>query len=231
MRAGIGLAACLALAGCTQAQIRMPEALTGMTWFNEFTGIGGAPSGTFEVGPYSGHFARGLERAAFTDGSIERSGASRFTIAGPEISSTIEADCGMREHALDLGLAEVTTRPLAYRCAFTAEGRAIPSRFELQEVVGGGTAITRYERAGEIALGGETIRFHSLHHIAGTSLPSLTPIGYTFERNGQTIGALSLTGRPALTGDPDLDPGNIRTMTIAAVALATFWDPAIHDLE
>ena len=231
MRAGIGLAACLALAGCTQAQIRMPEALTGMTWFNEFTGIGGASSGTFEVGPYSGHFARGLERAAFTDGSIERSGGSRFTIGGPEISSTIEADCRMREHALDLGVAELTTRPVAYGCSFTAEGRAIPARFELQEFFGGRSAIVRYERRGEIALGGELVSFRSIHHTAGTSLPSLTPVGYQFEQRGRVIGALSLTGRPALTGDPQLDPGAIRTMTIAATALALFWDPAIHDLD
>ena len=136
----------------------------------------------------------------------------------------------MREHAIDLGLVEVTTRPLAYRCAFTAEGRPIPARFELQEVVGGGTAITRYERRGEIALGGVTVQFHSLHHLAVTSLPSLTPVGYQFERNGTPIGALSLTGRPVLTS-ADVGPDIQRTMTVAATALALFWDPAIHDLD
>lgn len=224
----MGLAACLALAGCTAAQIRMPD---GLTAFSEFSGIGGGPSGAFEAGPYSGRFVRALERVSFADGTIARVGGSSFTIAGPEISSTIEADCGMREHAIDLGLAEVTVRPLAYRCSFTAEGHAIPARFELQEVVGGGSAITRYERRGEIALGGEAIQFRSLHHTAGTPLPSLTPVGYVFERNGQAIGALSLTSRPALTGDPSLDPGTVRTLTIAAVALATFWDPAVHDLD
>ena len=231
MRVWTGLAACLALAGCTQAQIRLPATLAVAGKTTEITGIGGRLSGTFVAGSYSGRFARGLERASFADGFVARSGGSSFVIAGPEISSTIEADCGMREHAVDLGLAEVTVRPLAYRCSFTAEGRSIPARFELQEVVGGGTAITRYERAGEIALGGETIRFRSLHHIAGTSLPSLTPVGYEFERNGRVIGALSLTGRPALTADAALDPGVARTMTVAAVALATFWDPAIHDLD
>jgi hypothetical protein len=231
MRVGLGLAVSLSLAGCTAAQIRMPATLSEVAPATEISGIGGRPSGAFAAGPYSGKFERALERASFLDGSIERTGGSRFTVAGPEISSTIEADCGMREHALNLGIAEVTTRPLAYRCSFTAEGRAIPARFELQEVVGGGTAITRYERQGEIAVGGETIRFRSLHHIAGTSLPSRTPVGYVFERNGEAIGALSLTGRAALTSDPSLNPGTVRTMTIAAVALATFWDPAIHDLD
>jgi hypothetical protein len=231
MRVGIGLAACLALAGCTQAQIRMPTSLAAGAAPTEFIGIGGRPSGSFTAGPYSGRFDRGLERASFTDGTIERSGGSRFTIAGPEISSTIEADCRMREHALDLGVAELTTRPLAYGCSFTAEGRAIPARFELQEFFGSRSAIVRYERRGEIALGGELISFRSIHHTAGTSLPSLTPVGYQFEQRGRVIGALSLTGRPALTGDPHLDPGVLRTMTIAATALALFWDPAIHHLD
>ena len=136
----------------------------------------------------------------------------------------------MREHALDLGLAEVNTRPMAYRCDFTAEGRAIPARFELQEIVGGGSAIVRSERHGEIALGGETVRFRSVHHIAGTRMPSLTPVGYVFERGGREIGALELTGRPALLLPAETDPSVARTVAVAAVALGTFWDPAVHDL-
>lgn len=229
MKVWVALAAGLSLVGCTQAQVRLPAALQGTGTAAEFVGIGGKPAGRFTIGDYSGRFERGLERASFL-GAIERSGGARFTIAGPEISSTVEGDCGMREHALDLGMAEVTVRPLAYRCSFTAEGRAFPARLELQEVVGGGSAMTRYERRGEIALGGEVIQFRSLHHLAGTSLPSLTPVGYQFERGGTPIGVLSLTGRPMLTAT-SAEPGVRRTMTIAATALALFWDPAIHDLD
>ncbi|GGD94937.1 hypothetical protein GCM10011515_13420 [Tsuneonella deserti] len=188
------------------------------------------PGGHFTAGEYRGTFDRSLDRWSF-GGAIARRGHSDFTIAGPQISSTIEARCAMREHALDLGLAEVTMQPMAYRCDFTAEGRPIPARFELQEVVGGGSAITRYERRGEIALGGEMVRFRSVDHIAGTSMPSLTPVGYVFEQNGREIGALELTGRPALMLSAPVDPGVARTVTIAAVSLATFWDPAIHDLD
>ena len=220
----------IALSGCTAAQLRLPSALADASIRTEISGIGGRPSGQFVAGAYTGSFDRALERWTFAD-TIARTGHSDFIIAGPEISSTIEARCAMRERAVDLGLAEVTVQPLAYRCAFTAEGRAIPARFELQEVIGGGSAITRHERRGEIALGGETIRFRSVHHLAGTPLPSLTPVGYVFERRGVEIGALELTGRPALLLAPGLDRGAARTATVATLALATFWDPAIHDLD
>lgn len=224
------LFAVLALGGCAAAQMRLPAALSEASTRTEITGIGGKPSGRFVAGAYAGDFNRSLDRWSFLD-RIARTGHSDFVVAGPEISSTIEARCDMRERAVDLSLAEMTVRPLAYRCAFTAEGRAIPARFELQETVGGGSAITRYERHGEIALGGEIVRFRSVHHLAGTSLPALTPVGYVFEQRGRPIGALELTGRPALMLAPALDPGTARTATVAALALATFWDPAIHDLD
>ncbi len=224
----VPLLACIALGACTPAQMRLPASLTQASVRTEIAGIGGWPSGRFTAGEYSGAFTRSLERSSFAE-AIARTGHSDFTIAGPEISSTIEARCDMREHAIDLGLAEVTVQPMAYRCDLTAEGRPIPARFELQEVVGGGSAITRYERRGEIALGGEIVGFRSVHHLAGTPMPSLTPIGYVFEQKGREIGALELTGRPALILPASLDRGVARTATVAALALATLWDPAVHD--
>jgi hypothetical protein len=53
-------------------------------------------------------------------------------------------------------------------------------------------------------------------------------VGYVFEQGGRDIGALELTGRPALVLTPELDPGVARTVTIAATALAILWDPAVH---
>ena len=222
-------AICCAASACSPAQMRLPASLAEQSVRTEITGIGGRDRGQFLAGDFHGNFTRSLDRWSFLD-LIARGGHSDFTIAGPRISSSIEARCDMREHAVDLGMAEVTMQPMAYRCDFTAEGRPIPARFELQEVVGGGSAITRYERRGEIALGGETIRFRSVHHLAGTSMPSLTPVGYVFEQGGRDIGALELTGRPALMLSAPLDQDVARTATVAALALATFWDPAVHDL-
>lgn len=229
MRVVIMSALLICVSACTQAEIRVPSAVADGGARTEFAGIGGRPSGQFTVGSFSGKFTRALDRYSF-DPVIERSGYSDFVIAGPEISSTIEARCDFREHAVDFGAIETTLRPLAYRCGFSAEGRTIPARFELREVVGGGSAIFRYERKGEIALGGEVLQFHSVHHLAGTRMPALTPVGYIFEQRGRPIGAIELTGRPALITAPGVDPGVARTMTIAALALATFRDPAIYDL-
>lgn len=221
------LALTAALAACTPAQMRLPAALGDSGERLEFTGIGGGQRGQFVAGPYSGRFDRSLERFSFAP-LAQRSGHGDFIISGPEISSTIEGRCDMRERALDFGSVEMTVRPMAYRCDFTAEDRPIPARFELQEVVGAGSAITRSERRGEIALGGEVVQFRSVHHLAGTSLTSLTPVGYVFERRGQPVGALELTGRPALILPPRIDPGVARTVTVAATALAIMWDPAVH---
>lgn len=228
MRVAISVTACLMVAACAPAQMRLPGTLAEASIRTEIVGLGGRDRGRITAGAYQGRFARSLDRWSFLE-AVAREGRSDFTLAGPEISSTIEARFEMREHALDLGIAEVTVRPLAYRCGFTAEGRTIPARFELQEVVGGGSAITRYERRGQIALGGETVQFRSVHHLAGTPMPSLTPVGYIFERQGREIGALDLTGRPALVLGPATDAGVARTVTVAAVALAIFWDPAIVD--
>ena len=132
----------------------------------------------------------------------------------------------MRESSLDLGVVEVTTRPMAYRCEFAADNRPLAASLELQEFNGTGAAMTRYERRGRIVLDGETVEIRSVHHLAGTSMPVLTPIGYLFEQNGRPVGAVELNGRPALLIEPGASSALRRTLTLAALALGVFWDPA-----
>ncbi len=222
--------ACLALAACAPVQMRLPSSLVEAPLRTEISGIGGHTSGQFSAGPYSGTFDRSLEQWTFAEAAIARNGHSYFSLSGPEISSTIEGHCGMRERALALGSGvEMTMRPMAYRCEFTAGGEPIPARFELQESNGKGLAAFRYERRGEIALGGTIVRFRSVHHVASTSLPMITPVGYVFEQDGREIGAIELVNRPVLVLSPALDKGVAQTVTVAALALATFWDPAVHE--
>jgi hypothetical protein len=224
--------ACVLVAACAPAQMRLPTSLVEAPVRTEIAGIGGHASGRFTAGSYGGVFERSLEKWSFSDTAIARSGHSYFSLSGPEIGSTIEGHCGMRERALSLGSSvEVTVRPMAYRCEFTADGRPIPARFELQESNGKGLAAFRYERRGEIALGGEIVQMRSVHHIDGSSLPTITPVGYVFEQDGRQIGAIDLANRPALVLPASLDRGLARTVTVAALALATFWDPAIHDSD
>jgi hypothetical protein len=116
---------------------------------------------------------------------------------------------------------------MAYRCEFRAGDRPLAASLELQEVTS--KAVNRYERRGRAALAGETVDIRSVHHIAGTSMPTSTPIGYVFEQNGRPVGAVELNGSPALIVEPGASPELRRTLTLAALALGVFWDPAVLD--
>jgi len=219
MRRILATAGLLALAGCASAQMSLPANLAAASR-TEFVGIGGWAKGDFTAGPWSGRYERSASQLSYLAPLVENRGHSEFTLERTG-SEPIQGQCRMRENSVDLGLVEVTTRPMAYRCE-------LPAGFlELQEVTGG--HINRYERRGRIALGGETVEIRSVHHIAGTSLPTSTPIGYVFEQQGRPVGAVELNGRPALLIEPGASPQLERTLTLAALALGVFWDPAKTD--
>ena len=213
----------MALAGCATAQMRLPDNLATASRV-EFDGIGGWRSGTYTAGSYAGRYERSSDRLSYFDTVTETRGHSEFTLAGPDVAEAIEGRCRMRESSLDLGLVEVTTRPMAYRCEFRASGQPIAASLELQEF--NGKAINRYERRGRLTLAGETIDIRSVHHLAGTSMPVSTPIGYVYEQRGRPVGAVELNGKPALVIEPGASPELRRTLTLAALALGVFWDPA-----
>lgn len=219
------------LSACTAAQMRLPAPLADVAVRTPVKGIGGGDRGAFRVAGYQGRFTRSEQHMALFDTLIRNSGRSEFRISGPEISTGIEADCRMDERIIDLGVAEFRPGKMSYRCDFTADGRAIPARFELQEQADGvGSLLSKRARRGEIALGGEMVQFRSVHKIEGTPVEMATPIGYIFEQRGQAIGAIELNGTPVLILSPRLERGAARTVTIAAIALALFRDPANSSL-
>src|SRR5688572_6044764 len=117
MRRSLLVLSTLALAGCATAQMRLPGNLAAASRV-EFDGIGGWRSGTYTAGAYAGRYDRSSDRLSYFDTVTENRGHSAFTLAGPDLPQAIEGRCRMRESALDLGLVEVTTRPMAYRCGF-----------------------------------------------------------------------------------------------------------------
>jgi hypothetical protein len=223
MRYILPLLSAFLLAGCATAQMRLPENLAAASRV-EFEGIGGWRSGEYTAGGYAGRYERSADRLSYFDTINENRGHSEFTLAGAGLAEAIDGRCRMRESSLDLGLVEVTTRPMAYRCEFRAGDRPIAAALELQEVTS--RAINRYERRGRIVLDGETVEIRSVHHIAGTSMPVSTPIGYVFEQRGRPVGAVELNGSPALIVEPGASPELERTLMLAALALGVFWDPA-----
>lgn len=229
------LAVPLLASACTafpSAEMRLPPSLEEHSARLPIEGVGGWDHGRFRTGDYFGGYERSEERLAFFDTFIRNSGHSDFVIEGPGISSTIEAGCRMRERVLDFGIVEFTPKRMSYRCEFTADGRAIPARFELQEVQTGlGGALNRRERRGEIALGGETVQIRSIHNLVGSPIEMANPIGYVFEQYGRSVGAVEVNGSPVIFIADQTDDGLSRTITVGAMALAIFWDPANSALD
>lgn len=231
------LAAMLLIAGCSAvppAEMRLPPALAGQprqTLPIEGLG-GGGDKGRFYIGPWQGSFTRSEDRLAVFDALVTNRGHAGFVMEGPEISWTIEADCRMRERVVEVGAVSFTPAPMSYACRFTADGQAFPARFELHEVkTGFADNLSRRQRRGEIALGGEVVQISSVHKIAGSPLELASPIGYVFEQAGQPVGAVEINGRPRLILTDPSDKGLARTLTIAGLALALLRDPANSPLE
>lgn len=223
------------LAGCASikpAEMRLPAGLAADAAPMTIKGIGGGRHGRFTVGDYRGGFERSEERLAIFDAFVKNYGHVAYTIEGPEISDYIDARCRMREREIDLGIIEFKPKKMAFRCEFLAAGHPFPARFELQEVNRGlGGALSREERRGEIALGGEIVQMRSVHKIEGSGLAVASPIGYVFEQDGRAVGAVELNGKARLFIPQGTDPGLARTLTIAGVTLAVFWDPANSALD
>lgn len=225
------LALALLAAGCSGlpvAEMRLPPALAGgQGTVLPIEGIGGGNKGRFYVGGWQGSFQRSEERLALFDALVTNRAGAGFAIEGPGISWTIEAACRMREKVIDIEPVSFTPSPMAYRCEFSADGRAFPARFELQEVKTGlADELSRRQRMGEIALGGEVVQIRSVHKIEGSPFEMASPIGYVFEQQGRAVGAVELNGKPRLILADPANEGLARTLTIAAMALALLRDPA-----
>lgn len=225
------LALALSAGGCAGiplAEMRLPPALAEAPRQTlPIEGIGGGNSGRFYVGGWQGSFTRSEERLALFDSLVTNRAGAGFVIEGPGISWTIEAACRMREEVIAIDVISFTPAPMAYACEFSADGRPFPARFELQEVrTGLADDLSRRQRRGEIALGGEVVQIRSVHRIEGSPFEVASPIGYVFEQQGRTVGAVELNGRPRLILAGSVNEGLSRTLTIAALALALLRDPA-----
>jgi hypothetical protein len=222
--------ACLLLAGCAAirpAQMALPPALQSNVTVVPITGIGGGLRGSYEVAAYRGRFERSESRLALFDVYEKRDGGSRYTVEGGELESAIEADCAMQERSITISIVDFTAKPMAYRCAFRANGQAMPARFEIQEArTGLAGAFGRLERRGEVAVPRTILQIRSVHALEGSPLQLATPIGYVFERDGVAVGAIELNGTPRLFLPADADVELRRAVVIGAVALGVFWDPA-----
>jgi len=222
-----------ALAGATgcasipPAQMAKPPELSSAET-TKVIGIGGGRSGSFQVGPYAGSFQRSDSRLAFFDPLYERrDGHTAFTLSGPEINGQIEASCRMRERTIALSIISFEAHPMSYGCEFSHDGQAIPARFEVQAHRKGlGGMMMRQDRRGELVFNRVILQIRSVHDLRGSPVQIGTPIGYVFEQNGTAVGAVEINGAPSISFAANTDAATRQAVTMGALALELFWDPA-----
>ncbi len=215
----------LFVASCAPAQMRLPAGLADGGTRIVIEGVNGPTKGAFVAGPYSGSFDNSMSRSPLLLGDRKRQAWTSFTIRGGALTEPVTANCEVTSRSIDLGSTEITTAPVTYGCLFERGGQRLNARFELREVMGREASAFREERAGEIGFDGREVRFHSIHSIEGTGMTTITPAGYVFEIGERAVGALDLSGEPTLTMRADLDPASLRSIAVAALALAILREP------
>jgi hypothetical protein len=220
----------LAIAGCAAiqpARMAMPQNLASSAVTVPVTGIGAGRSGAFRIGPYSGRFTRSDERLGIFDPVFERrDGRTDFELTGPEIVGSIRVACRAQERTVSLGVLSVEAQPMAFSCDIASAGFE-PARLEVRaHREGMGGRLMRQERRGEITLDGATLRIRSVHDVEGSGIQLATPIGYVFDQDEASVGAVEINGSPIVSYDPAVSSSARQAILIASVALGLFWDPA-----
>ncbi|MBX9707173.1 MAG: hypothetical protein K2X61_04475 [Caulobacteraceae bacterium] len=223
-------ASALALGGCTSiqpARMALPQELASTAVILPVTGLGAGRSGAFRVGPYSGRFTRSDERLGIFDPMFERrDGRTDFELTGPEIVGSIRVACRAQERTVTLGLLSFEAQPMTFGCDISSVG-SDPARLEMRahrEGLGG--RLMRQERRGQITLDGNTLQIRSAHDVEGSGIQLATPIGYVFDQDEASIGAVEINGSPTVIYDPVVSASARQAILIASVALGLFWDPA-----
>lgn len=209
------------------AHMKVPDSLLATTSMHSVEALGSGTRGSYRLAAHGGTFRRAESRLQFFELLDRRSGSARFTLQGPLIEGQIEAECKMRERAINLGVFSARAKPMSYRCEFAMDGHGIPARFELQEVREGlAGALNKSERRGEIAMDPVVLQIQSVHELEGSAFTLATPIGYLFLQNEVPVAAIELNGRPRVYLPAADDIPLQRAVVTAAIALAIFWDPA-----
>lgn len=224
LAASLLVAILLAACGAIQpARMALPPDIDQGAERLAITGLGWAPRGEFRVGNEEGSFSRSASRLALFDSLYEGERAvASFTL---QQNGNVTARCGMRRRTVNVGVLTHETRPMIYACSFDGQGE--PARLSLQEARRTTRLVSMLkERSGEMLLGDVRVRISSAHALAGSPLQTAAPIGYMFERNGQTVAALEINGaKPVIFLPPAASSAERKAIVLAALALALLWDP------
>jgi len=149
-----------------------------------------------------------------------------LTVTGGSFGEVpLEISCSGGESELRLAWITFDRQDLVYSCSFTRNGEALDSRFELALQRRGLMGMGRNERAGEFHHNGTTLTFET-QRLSGVAFPSGRVPGYVIRHDGVDVGGMDygvMQSRMYLPGEDDMlrEP-----VTLAAIVLALFFDPA-----
>ena len=227
MRLGTMFAALAAvgLTGCTgirEARMVLPPAVASDSDALRLTGVGIGRSGDFKLAEAPGRFTRSADRLTLFDQTfVGRTGASSFTLAGG-----LAGECRYRETEVNAGIVSLKSDRFALRCGFSRDGRRLAAELLLEADEGPlGRLDGSARRIGTLWYDGVEKTVRSVHRDRAGGLPTRAPLGYVFETDGRSIGAVETNGVDRVVYLPRTS--QYREAVVAgALAVATFWDPA-----
>lgn len=183
------------MTGCA-AQVKIPERLQGdsvqvpIKQERSFLSVDALRFEGYVVDQLDRSWTSGESSGAQTAREQEYS----FQVRRPK-GEPLEVYCTNRAQITegDLGLGfktEETRRALACHFASSAQGRFVLGS-------GGDGPGDRY--LGRLELDGLPLTFRSVHEFEGTVFPSLSPLGYAIEREGDVLALLQTANDPVLT--------------------------------
>jgi hypothetical protein len=167
----------------------------------------------------------GSYRNLFGVSERRRTSANITVSGGSYADAPLSIRCSGGESELSLGWITFDKQDLVYSCTFSQNGETLDSRFELALQESGLFGMGRNERAGEFHHDGATLQFET-QRLSGVAFPSGRVPGYVIRHEGEDVGGMDygvMRSRVYLPGadDPLREP-----VTIAAIVLALFFDPA-----
>jgi hypothetical protein len=200
----------------------LPPAVASNSDTLRLTGMGIGRNGDFMLAEAPGRFTRSADRLGlFGRTFVDRTGASSFALAGG-----LAGECRYRESEMNAGIVSLKSDRFALRCGFSRDGRRLTAELLLdadEEPLGplhGGA-----RRIGALWYDGAEITVRSVHRDRNGGLPTPAPLGYVFEAEGRSIGAVETNGVDRVVHLPR-EPQYREAVVAGALAIATFWDPA-----
>lgn len=238
----IGMA--MQLAGCTTATMEGFSEIAAQDGVEriDISAVPAWMNGSFRVGDSKGNVRRiassdaigwgpdsvGSNFDLVRDGYAARFGQMTFEISRADLGGRAEARCAYSREEQRTSIDRVTlARPI--------EPLRVTCRYRIDDHEAGTLSLLSHPdtrasyadgRKGEITIFGTSLALRTQHGLAETDSAISDPSGYVMiDGDGQTVGALELTGGVSRRAILPNNAAQRKAAVLAAITLALFWDP------